>query len=217
MDDESRERGSMAAGPHNPDGAIRVWVLGASLGGPQAVARFLNGVPADMEITFILVQRIDPAFIRILVKQLSNSCALHVVPAATGHVLHHGEVIVVPTDQRFTIGGDGTLSLSEVTSDAQSGGLDHAMREVAGRYESNAGAIIFSGMGDYGINGCHAILEGGGTVWTQNADSCVIGSMPNHVRHACKIEISAEPEALANHLIEKLATDDFVRVGNAVG
>ena len=187
------------------------------LGGPRAVARFLNGIPADMEITFILVQRIDPAFIPILVKQLKNNCALSVMPAANGHVLHHGEVIVVPTDQRFMIEGDGVLSLSGLTTDAQSGGLDHAMREVAGRYESNAGAIIFSGMGDYGINGCHAILESGGTVWTQNADSCVIGSMPNHVRHACKIEISAEPEALANHLIEKLTTDDFVHVGNAAG
>lgn len=194
--------------------AGHVWVLGASLGGPGAVARFLGGIPPDLDVAFLLVQRIGPQHVPMLVRQLNNACALDVIEAAEGRPLCSGQVVVVPVDRRIAFSAEGSLRLCE---DAPAGVsvLDHAMQVVARRYRARAGAIIFSGMGDDGIKGCHAVTEHGGTVWTQDPDSCVIASMPRHVRHACKVEISADPEALAANLVDKLSTKDFARAGGA--
>ncbi len=194
-----------------------VWVLGASLGGPQAVARFLSGIPPELDVAFVLVQRIGPQYVPILVKQLNNSCAFDVLPAADGHIIRSGDVIVAPVDQRVSLGEDGKVKLLPAAQAVGVSALDHAMQAIARRYRAHAGAIVFSGMGDDGIKGCHAVLDHGGTVWTQDPDSCVIDSMPKHVRHACKIEISADPESLAAHLVEKLSVQNYVRAGGASG
>lgn len=194
-----------------------VWVLGASLGGPQAVARFLGGIPPELDVAFVLVQRIGPQHVPILVKQLNNRCAFDVLAAADGHIIRSGDVIVAPVDQRISLGKDGKVKLLAAAQAVGVSALDYAMQAIARRYRAHAGAIVFSGMGDDGIKGCHAVLDRGGTVWTQDPDSCVIDSMPKHVRHACTIEISADPESLAVHLVEKLSVQDYVRAGSASG
>lgn len=74
------------------------------------------------------------------------------------------------------------------------------MTAVAKRYGNMAGTIIFSGMGDDGALGCKAIAEGGGVVWAQDVDSCVISSMPDQARKTNTVTYSANPQTLADKL-----------------
>lgn len=202
---EGKRRGKRRAG--------NVWVLGASLGGPQAVARFLGGLPPDLDVGFVLVQRIGPQHVPMLARQLNNRCALDVRPATDGHVLRSGEVLVAPVDRRIALGANGRVKLLDVAQTTAASALDHAIQSAARRYRANAGAIVFSGMGDDGSRSCHAMLDAGGAVWTQDSESCVIDSMPKHVRLACKVGFSAEPEVLAARLVEKLSVADYPRAG----
>ncbi len=185
-----------------PAGAAEnVWVLGASLGGPQAVRDFLAAVDADLPVAFILAQHIGVNHVQLLAEQLNRASAFRVLPARLGHVLRHGEVILAPADRHLQLTEDGYVALTATPADAvYSPSIDHVMTAVAERYGNRVGAIIFSGMGDDGAEGCLAVARRGGIVWAQDVKSCVISSMPDQARKTHTVTYSGSPPAIARHL-----------------
>ncbi|HEY5603894.1 MAG TPA: chemotaxis protein CheB [Gammaproteobacteria bacterium] len=182
---------------------LNVWVLGASLGGPQAVRQFLAAIQQDLPVAFILAQHIGANHVSLLAEQLNRVTAFEVLPGKTGHKLKHGEVVLTPADKQLSITKDGFLALSQAPpATIYSPSIDNVMAEVARCYSERAGTIVFSGMGDDGARGCEAIAEQGGIVWAQDIASCVVSSMPDQARKTGKVSYSANPEQLAKHLYE---------------
>lgn len=185
--------------------AKNVWVLGASLGGPEALKRFLKSLPAEIPAAFIIAQHLGENFVHLLAEQLDRTTRVNVMAPAKGHVLRNGDVIIAPVDERLQINPIGNLELAalhEVSRYTPS--IDMVISDVAERYGSRAGAIIFTGMGDDGRRGCARMLQCGGKVWLQSSESCVISSMPDNVRKDCEIGFTANPEMLARQLIKEL-------------
>jgi chemotaxis response regulator CheB len=185
---------------------LNVWVLGASLGGPQAVRQFLAAVHEDLPVTFILAQHIGANHVALLADQLNRVTKFNVVPGKTGHKLQHKEVILTPADKQLTFTDDAFIALRPAPPAAvYSPSIDNVMTEVARCFGAKAGTIIFSGMGNDGAKGCEEIAEKGGIVWAQDIASCVISSMPDHARSTGTVTYSAKPEQLAKHLFEYYA------------
>ncbi len=189
---------------HGVERAQRVWVLGASIGGPQALKQFLHALPPYLPVAFILVQHIGANFVGLLAEQLNRDSQFEVCCAVESQVLCHGQVVVVPVDQRLVVNHQGELELHPTVRGAYSPSIDLAMRDVAERYGAEAGAILFSGMGDDGVRGAREIIKSGGVVWAQQADSCVISTMTDHVRHAGLVSVDATPQELAERLVQRL-------------
>ena len=61
---------------------INLWVLGASLGGPQAVRQFLASIQDDLPVAFILAQHIGANHVSLLAEQLNRVTAFTVLPTA---------------------------------------------------------------------------------------------------------------------------------------
>ncbi len=182
---------------------LNVWVLGASLGGPQAVRQFLSSIHADLPVVFILAQHIGANHVSLLAEQLDRVTAFTVLPGKTGHKLQHGEVILTPADKQLAITDDGFVALTQAPpATIYSPSIDNVMAEVARCYGAKAGTIVFSGMGDDGARGCEAIADNGGIVWAQDIASCVVSSMPDQARKTGKVSYSANPEQLSQHLYE---------------
>lgn len=182
---------------------INLWVLGASLGGPQAVRQFLASIQDDLPVAFILAQHIGANHVSLLAEQLNRVTAFTVLPGKTGHQIKHGEVILTPADKQLSITDDGFLALTQAPpATIYSPSIDNVMAEVARCYGNKAGTIVFSGMGDDGARGCEAIADNGGIVWAQDIASCVVSSMPDQARKTGKVSYSANPEQLAKHLYE---------------
>jgi chemosensory pili system protein ChpB (putative protein-glutamate methylesterase) len=202
--------------PLLPLATQRVWVLGASIGGPQAVKKFLSDIPAHLPVTFLLVQHIGREFIALFAEQISNVTPFQVLIAQTGHALRHQQVVIAPVEQDITINVRGEIELRPVSGNSlYRPSIDGVMSEVAKHYRSHAGAIIFSGMGDDGVKGAHAIIEQGGIVWAQDAASSMINGMPGLAREAGAVSFSATPELLAQQLIEHLTPSLRAGVVNA--
>ena len=182
---------------------LNVWVLGASLGGPQAVRQFLSAIEEDLPVVFILAQHIGANHVSLLAEQLHRVTKFNVIPGRTGHQLKHHEVILTPADKQLSITNDGFIVLNPSPPVAiYSPSIDNVMSEVAKIFGKKAGTIIFSGMGDDGAKGCESIAQHGGIVWAQDIASCVVSSMPDHARKTGKVSYSANPEQLAKHLYE---------------
>ena len=182
---------------------LNVWVLGASLGGPQAVRQFLSAIEQDLPVVFILAQHIGANHVSLLAEQLNRVTKFTVVPGKTGYQLKHGEVILTPADKQLSLTDDGFIALQPAPpATIYSPSIDNVMSEVARCFGKRSGTIVFSGMGDDGARGCEAIAEHGGIVWAQDIASCVVSSMPDQARKTGKVSYSANPEQLAKHLYE---------------
>jgi chemosensory pili system protein ChpB (putative protein-glutamate methylesterase) len=180
---------------------LNIWVLGASLGGPQAVRQFLATISEDLPVAFILAQHIGANHVALLAEQLNKVTKFKVIPGKTGHKLSHQEVILTPADKQLAFTDDGFIALRPAETGAiYSPSIDNVMSEVATHFGDKAGTIVFSGMGNDGAKGCKKIAKQGGMVWAQDVASCVISSMPDQARKTNTVSYSATPEELANHL-----------------
>lgn len=188
-------------------GTLRVWVLGASFGGPEALKRFLTSFSEPPPNTaFIIGQHIGDGFVEVLASQLNRATPFRVLPAATGARLQPGTIYVAPVRERLRIDGEGGLYLEpHAPPTTYMPSIDAIMEEVAGRFGERCGAIVFSGMGDDGSQGCTAIARAGGTVWAQESESCAIDSMPNCARATGLVRRNGTPENLARALFLELA------------
>ncbi|MDT8403125.1 chemotaxis protein CheB [Sulfuriflexus sp.] len=181
--------------------ARNVWVIGASIGGPQMVKRFLAEIKADIPVAFVLAQHIGSNFVPLLAKQLDQVSHFKVVQASEGHLLRHNEVVVAPTTQRVTIDAEGYIRLKAMEfKSIYTPSIDTVMTDISIRYGSRTSAIVFSGMGNDGVRGAQLIASRGGKVWAQDSATCVVSSMPDSTRRAGIVSFSAEPELLSEHL-----------------
>ncbi|VAX00463.1 Chemotaxis response regulator protein-glutamate methylesterase CheB [hydrothermal vent metagenome] len=190
---------------HDQNLASQVWVLGASLGGPETLKRFLKALPKDIPAGFIITQHLGANFVTKLAEQLNRYTKLKVIPPRDGHVFLEGDVIITPVGERLKINPIGNVELNSLTDNTHyTPSIDLTISDVAERYGDRAGAIIFSGMGDDGKLGCARLLEKGGQVWLQSSESCVISSMPDNVKKVCDVQFVGNTEQLARKLTEHL-------------
>lgn len=191
------------------DTAQAVWVLGASLGGPQALKEFLTYLSDQLPAAFIIAQHIGRPFVALLAEQLARITQLRVQPAEAGRSLRAHEVVLVPVDRRFALAADGRVELrDEPIRGPYKPCIDEVMEEVVRHYGRRCNAIVFSGMGEDGALGAAAVADAGGQVWAQSAESCVISSMPDAARRRGVVHFSATPRMLAEQLNEQAAARD---------
>ncbi len=183
------------------DLARNVWLLGASLGGPEMLKHFLMAIPEELPVAFILAQHLGESFMALLAEQLDRMTAFKVMQAEEGHVLCHKEVVIVPVDRRLTINPIGAIELKPIETPARySPSIDLVASDIGLRYQSKAGMIIFSGMGDDAAAGAKKMREVGGQVWAQEPGSCVISAMPDNLRLRGLVNVSATPVEMAEML-----------------
>ncbi len=183
---------------------FRVIVLGASIGGPDALRSFLAELPANFPAMFLLAQHLDSGFFERLAEQLQKVSQLPVRLPTDGARIGHGEILVLGTGERARIDRQGNLRLEEFeVKPAYSPSIDLVLRDVADTFGAQASAIIFSGMAGDAIEGAAYMVSRGGEVWVQEASSCVVSSMVDGIRSRGLSEFTGSPRELARHCIAR--------------
>lgn len=186
--------------------ARQVWLLAASLGGPEAVKAFLDALPGGLPVGFLYAQHIDPAFEAVLPQAIGRHSQWRVNQARDGDAVRCGEVIVVPISRELAFSDAGAMQISaRPWPEPYSPSIDQMMLNLAQRYAECCGVIVFSGMGSDGSAAAAYVRRQGGVIWTQRADSCVCSSMPDSLREGGYSSFSADPRELAVALVEHLA------------
>lgn len=194
-----------SSSPSRPRDHMQVWVLGASMGGPQAIKRFLTSMPGGLPVCFILAQHIHSKDLPILASQIDRCSAYRVVPLQDGSVLEPGTLVLAPVDKQIKFSPHGIITLHpNVGTSYYHPSIDGLIICVTDHYRDRCGAIIFSGMGNDGIKGCEYLHARQGNVWAQSKQSCVISSMPESAREAGAVNFTGNPEQLAAHLSSHL-------------
>ncbi|GGX44319.1 chemotaxis protein CheB [Saccharospirillum salsuginis] len=179
-----------------------IWVLCASLGGPEAVKTFLDLLPRDLPACFLYAQHIDAGCLDALIQSIGRHTELKLVPGGHGSQLENGRVHVVPVNHeiRFTE-NHGIVWQNNPWSGPYGPSHDHLLKNVVTRFGSDTNAIVFSGMGSDGAIGATEVESAGGTVWAQDHVSCVQSSMPDSADRTGAVAWRGSPEAMAEKLI----------------
>ena len=182
------------------------WVIGASLGGPAAVKRFLNCIPADINAGFIIAQHIDENFLPVLAEILTNSSQFTVTVAQGSNDIEPGKVYLAPLKGKLVLLQDGSMLVdhSQKWSAPYSPCINDVIESVSQVYGDLSGAIIFSGMGEDGLNGARKMRQQGGQVWAQSTETCANASMPESVINNGETDFIGTPEQLADKLVREL-------------
>ena len=179
-----------------------VFVLGASIGGPEAVREFLGALPPRFPALFVLVQHMGDEFLELMSAQLARAVSLTVRTPTHGEIFGHGEIVIVTTKQRLQIDAEGVVTLSPLPErTAYSPSIDLVLRDVADQFGDKAGAIIFSGMAQDAISGSTYLKDRGGVVWTQDPNTCTISTMVDAVTQTGAVTFSGSPQELAAKMI----------------
>jgi hypothetical protein len=194
--------GAAAAPATAPAGLRRVIVLGASIGGPDALRSFLGSIPEGFPALFVLAQHLESGFFERLAQQLQKSSKLPVRVPEPGQRAVPGEVLVVPAKQRVQIERDGEIQFVEHgAAPKYTPSIDQVLRDVADTFGANATAIIFSGMAGDAIEGAVYLTSQGGEVWAQDPASCVVSSMVDGARARGVVEYIGSPRDLAERCV----------------
>jgi len=162
-------------------GARWLVVLGASIGGPKAVARFLQALPEGLPVTFLLAQHISESFQDLLAEQLDRCSSWPVALLGDAQEMAPGQVWLVPSESGIEIESGDPQRVrrnGRRWRSVQRPDIDSVLESTAGALPGQCGAILFSGLGKNGAAGCSAISERGGFFWAQSAESCVIPNLP---------------------------------------
>lgn len=183
-------------------GIQRVFVLGASIGGPEAVRDFLGALPAGFPVLFILVQHMGAEFLELMSAQLAKAIVLTVRSPTHGERAGQGEILIVPTTHRLQVDTEGVVTLAQLPEKTPySPSIDLVLRDVADKFGGKAGAIVFSGMAHDAIEGSTYLKSKGGVIWAQDPDTCVISSMVDGAREAGVVSFIGSPKQLAEKMI----------------
>src|SRR4051812_46314098 len=77
-------RPSRAVGPRPP---VEIVAIGASTGGPNALAVILPQLPAEFPVPIVIVQHMLATFTRHFAERLSSQCQLEILEAVAGDAL----------------------------------------------------------------------------------------------------------------------------------
>lgn len=190
--------------------AQQVWLLAASMGGPQAVKAFLDALPQGLPLGFLYAQHIDSSFESNLPQAVGRHSEWPVRLLHEHSCVREGEVVIVPVQHELSFTESGHMQvLEQPWSGPYSPSIEQMMCNLAQHYGKNCGVIVFSGMGSDGSIAAAYVQQQGARVWTQNAESCACSSMPDSVREAGYSSLSATPQGLAQALVQYLLAQDI--------
>ncbi|MAX56036.1 MAG: chemotaxis protein CheB [Alcanivoracaceae bacterium] len=192
----------------------RVWVLGASLGGPAAVKVFLDCLPDNLPVAFVLAQHIDGSFLDTLCGVLGRDNKIHCKVGRDGEALRHGELAIAPVEYAVQFRHDGRIqSTHQPWEGPYAPSIDQVIQHVGEGFGQASGAILFSGMGNDGAIAAPRLSAMGCPVWAQSADTCAVSSQPDSVRETGCVSFSGSPEQLALQLVERVRKELNVQAG----
>jgi two-component system response regulator WspF len=191
-----RDMGASSVPPGRPSSAEMslepLIVIGASTGGPNALAEVLAHLPATLEATIIIVQHVDSAFAPGLGQWLSDQASRRVTLIVDGHRPVPRDILLSGTDDHLIVGEDRRLHYSaEPRTVCYRPSVDVFFTSLAKNWPRPGVAALLTGMGRDGAAG---LLKLRGLHWrtiTQDEGSSVVWGMPK-----AAVEFGAAEEVL---------------------
>jgi len=175
----------------------KIWAIGASTGGVQALTDVISQFPANAPGT-VIVQHMPPKFTNSFAERLNTLCKVRVKEAQDGDTVLPGHVLLAPGGYHMVMKRSGARYYVSIID----GPMVHAVKpavdilfnsvaEVAG---ANAIGAILTGMGCDGAAGLLKMRHAGARTIAQDEATSVVYGMPMEA-----MKIGAAEKAIPLH------------------
>ena len=182
----------------------RLVVVGASLGGVQALQTLASMLPADFAAPLLVVLHIG-SHRSILPQLLSARGPLPAAHAADGEPLAPGRILVAPPDRHLLV-RDGRVHLDPGPKEHFSRpAIDPLFRSAALSHGPGVVGVVLTGLLDDGTNGLQVIKACGGVAVVQDPADAFEPSMPQSALRYVEVDHCVRLDELAGTLAQLLA------------
>lgn len=165
--------------------------VGASAGGLNAFKKFIQTIPENSGMAYVLVQHLDPNHESLLPEILQKVTTIPVLSITDDIKVLPNHIYILPSN-KMLIANDGVLELSPRIHNNKE--LNHPIdlffTSLAIVHQSHAIGVVLSGTGSDGTKGLKAIKEYGGTTFVQNLESAEYSGMPSNALYADVVDYS---------------------------
>jgi two-component system chemotaxis response regulator CheB len=186
---------------------VEVIVVGVSTGGPNALTVLLPTFPADWTVPLLIVQHIGAEFTTRLAARLCEKSRIRVREGVAGEAVSASQAWLAPGNYHLSVRRpDRVVRLALDQSPPVNScrpSVDVLFRSAAEVYGPGVLAVVLTGMGQDGLDGCACVRAAGGQVLVQDEASSVIWSMPGAVARAGLADGVLPLEALGPEILRR--------------
>ncbi|HEX5418816.1 MAG TPA: chemotaxis-specific protein-glutamate methyltransferase CheB [Gammaproteobacteria bacterium] len=153
--------------------------IGASAGGPAALATLLGALPRDFPAGIVIVQHVDERFARSMAEWLAQQCRMEVRPAAEDDRPTAGVALLAATNQHLALKAGNRLGYCmEPASAVYRPSVDVFLESVCTHWKGDAIGVLLTGMGRDGARGLKALRSLGHYTIAQDSVTSAVYGMP---------------------------------------
>ena len=193
-------------------GELPLFALGASAGGPAALATVLTSLPRNFPGAIVVVQHLDAQFARSMADWLNGQSALPVQLACEGDKPQAGQVLLAGRAAHLVFKQPCVLGYQAEPADLSSiPSIDIFFESVIGNWKGPVTGVILTGMGRDGARGLRALRHAGARTIVQDRATSVVYGMPKAALEAGAAQEVLPLERIADALVEMT---EFHRLGS---
>lgn len=153
-------------------------VIGASTGGPKMLTALIKTLPSDLSIPMFIVQHMPAGFTASFAKRLDSLSDVRVVEAEDNMRVENGTVYLAPGGLHMVLNKNRIRLLDTEKVHSVKPAIDPMFSSAIEVYGGNIIAVIMTGMGKDGAEGCIEVKDAGGYVIAQDEATSVVYGMP---------------------------------------
>lgn len=181
--------------------------IGSSTGGPIALQEIIPKLP-KLDVPVVIVQHMPGSFTNTFAARLDAMSQLHVVEAKDGDVLEPGTCYIAPGGKQMIFERFGLNTRIRIIQDTgrvtYNPCVDVSFASLAQIFGNKVLAMILTGMGSDGCEGCQLLKAKGSVIWAQNEESCVVYGMPQAVVNANVADLVLPLGDIAGCIVKEL-------------
>ncbi|SRR6266581_599650 len=187
----------------------KLFIIGASTGGTEAIKAILMRMPSDCP-GILIAQHMPEGFTRTFAQRLDGLCKISVNEAAGDERIMPGHAYIAPGHSHLTLARSGANYVTHLDQtppvNRHRPSVDVLFRSAAACAGKNAVGVILTGMGKDGAQGMLDMHRAGAYNLAQDEASCVVFGMPREAIAIGAVNEVAALDELPARMLAHLAS-----------
>lgn len=177
--------------------------IGASAGGPSALAVILSALPRGLPAAVVVIQHVDKHAAPGMAKWLADHCTLPVRVAIEGDRPSGGVILLAGTSDHLVLKTPAALGYTvDPRENVYRPSVDAFFYSVSRLWSGDAAGVVLTGMGRDGAAGLKALRDQGRYTIAQDEASSAVYGMPKAAALAGAAVDVLSVDAIAGRLVE---------------